>query len=52
MSLSPESMQELAEKRAIALCNLPLWMALMNVYPDRLWVNIFFAGCGGVWTTN
>ncbi len=24
-------MREIADKRAIALCDLPLWMALMNV---------------------
>ncbi len=46
MSLSPESMQELTEKRAIALCNLPLWMALMNVYPRLVVGQHFFAGIG------
>jgi len=35
-------MRETTEKRAIALCNLPLWMAIMNVYPVGFGVNSFF----------
>ncbi len=36
-------MRVMTEKRVIALCNLPLWMALMNVYPAHFGVNSFFA---------
>jgi hypothetical protein len=42
MHLGPELEAEKAEKRAIALCNRPLWMALMNVQRSRFWVNRFF----------
>ncbi len=41
--LSPGSrlMRDTTEKRRIALCNLPLWMAPSNLYSLPLWVNIF-----------
>jgi hypothetical protein len=46
MSAGPELEAEKAEKHEIALSNLPLWMALMNVQRGRLRVNIFFCGPG------
>jgi hypothetical protein len=42
MSAGPELEAEKAEKHEIALSNLPLWMALMNVQRGRFRVNIFF----------
>ena len=47
MSAGPELEAEKAEKHEIALSNLPLWMALMNVQRGRLRVNIFFANWTG-----
>jgi hypothetical protein len=35
--------------RNIAQCNLPFWMAILNVYPVGIWVNCFFtvfSACG------
>jgi len=42
MNSGPDLEAEKAEKRAIALCNRPLWMALMNVQRGRFGVNIFY----------
>ena len=35
-------MQGVTNEHVIALSNLPLWMALMNVNPVGLWVNNYF----------
>jgi len=35
-------MPGLTGRRKDALCNLSVWMAIMNVYPARLRVNSFF----------
>jgi hypothetical protein len=42
LSSGPVLKAEKAEKRAIALRNLPLWMALMNVQRGCFGVNKFF----------
>jgi hypothetical protein len=41
MSLGSEMMRDIREVRAIALYNLPLWMALINVYRRGFGVNCF-----------
>jgi len=41
-------MQGVTNEHVIALSNLPLWMALMNVNPVGLWVNSYFGFSGRV----